>query len=84
MKGNNMGQMNLERASWAAVGLGAFAARVGQAYDLRQESEPGDVGVVMSDLIADLLHLAEVRKINVDEILNTAKQYFDYEKEHDE
>lgn len=63
---------NEERANDGEEAIKYFAKRV------HQEDE--DLKTNMTDLLADLMHLADFEDINFEEIFHTAKDHFDTEK----
>lgn len=60
---------NEDRAVWAAAACDTFAELTGQ----NMESE---LPAIVCDLLANLLHLADLRGMYVDDLLRVAKMHF--------
>jgi hypothetical protein len=63
---------NEDRAVWAAEACETFAGLTGQ----NMESELPDI---VCDLLTNLLHLADLRGMYVDDLLRIAKMHYDAE-----
>lgn len=68
-----MGEMNGNRAAWAAHAIEAFQAMTG--------TDPADA---MVDLLADLMHLAGAEGADFEAALATARMHYDAEILDDE
>lgn len=64
-----MDPTNIDRADWAVKGLCAFGDEVGQDLAV----EPGEL---ISDFLADLMHLCHIRDLDFDGLLITALSHF--------
>jgi len=56
---NNAGPRNADRAQWGALAMANFAAVTGLRGDLKTDPE-----TVLGDLLADLMHWCDVRKVS--------------------
>lgn len=73
---------NEDRRTWARKALDAFGEQTGQtgyAYD-----DADCLGEIAGDLICNLLHLADAAGLDIDELIERAKDHHDYEAEGDE
>ena len=64
--------MNAKRAAWAETALAAFCAVTGQ----NTEEEAHEA---MTDLICDLLHLANAKRLNPSSIISQAIGHYEHE-----
>ncbi|WGH21500.1 hypothetical protein SEA_TUCKER_82 [Mycobacterium phage Tucker] len=62
---------NTYNCTWAAVALSAYVKVVG--------GEDEDVATQISDLLGDLMHLADAAAVDFDEALNKAEYNYDAE-----
>jgi hypothetical protein len=62
---------NNERAGWARVGVKAFAKRTGIGDD--------DIATQVSDLLADLMHLADLEQLDWEDIVRRADGHYQAE-----
>lgn len=88
MDGNFFEPDNEDRAGFANIALDAYARET--RHDPREQSvDMGDadhVTEVMSDLVCDLMHLADAAGVEFDQILESARSNYDFEvmEEEDE
>jgi hypothetical protein len=68
---------NDERADWAFVACQEFAEATGLSAD-------DELPTVITDLIANLLHLADREGMCVESCLDTARMHYEAEQEEDE
>jgi hypothetical protein len=59
---------NISRSSWAGRAIDSFARLTGMTADLRAEPE-----VVLSDLLADLMHWCDFQRIDFESALGRAR-----------
>lgn len=65
---------NTQRAEWARNAVLPFAKETGLQYDIEKQE-------AISDLICDLLHLANQEGLDTDVVLRSATNNFECEKE---
>ncbi|MDX5370364.1 MAG: hypothetical protein LPL29_13410 [Alphaproteobacteria bacterium] len=68
---------NAQRAAWAESALFGFAGLTNMNL-----FEPEEFQDAVADLIADLLHLARMRGLDVDKVIVEARTYYDIESKH--
>lgn len=68
---------NEDRAEWAAEACDTFAELTGQ----NMESELPDI---VCDLLANLMHLAELHGMCAEDLLDRAKMHYDAETQEEE
>lgn len=72
-----MSVTNGDRAEWAMLACEEFAQATGQ----RTQDE---LHSIIVDLIADLLHLAEIEGLCSERVITTAQMHFDAERNEEE
>lgn len=86
MDGVFMEPDNADRAGFANVALDAYAHET--RHDPREQAvvitDPEHVTEVMSDLICDLMHLADETGVEFDKIMETARSNYDFEVAEEE
>ena len=70
---------NADRAEWAEKAIKVFAVEVGEDSDLEADPE-----TVLSDLIGDLMHYCDIRKVDWYEALRRGTNYHSEEVEEEE
>lgn len=76
--GDGDGPTNLEKVAWAHSALSGYRDQVapGALLLLSEEWEDADAEWVLSDLVADLLHLATHQGIDADYVIDRAMLHF--------
>lgn len=69
------------RAAWAETAIQAFAEETGLDVSGELEHEPE---LVLGDLLCDLMHLAERRGFDFDQILQGAQADYECERQEEE
>lgn len=69
---------NFHRAAWAKNALATFVAETWTDTTVNR-LVPDDLTIAISDLIADLLHLALLKHLDTEHILARARTHFDDE-----
>ena len=77
---------NAQRAAWAenavnTFGVETYGGRTFTKTVIEQPEEGNDAYTMVQDLIGDLLHLAVQHGWDADDILERAKNNFDYEND---
>lgn len=76
---------NSDRADWAENAVNVFAAETycGRTFTdtvVEQPEKGDDAYTMVTDLIADLLHLADRHGWSADDIMGSARNHYDEEK----